>query len=68
MVDLSTAIRLDPSESLPYLNRGGVWLEKHDVDRAIKDLNKAIALDPQCDGAHLFAHERACSSISSIKP
>ena len=46
MGDLSEAIRLNSKHALTYSNRGWVYLQKNELDRALKDLNEAIRLDP----------------------
>lgn len=46
IIDLSEAIRLQPTESTYYGNRGGCWNRKQEWDRAIADFNAAIRLKP----------------------
>jgi lipoprotein NlpI len=46
MRDYDAALRLNPHYAHAYNNRGIVFLEMGDVDRAIEDFNKAIAEDP----------------------
>ena len=45
--DYNEAIRLDPSNSVAYSNRGGIWNLKKDFEKAIADFNEAIRLAPQ---------------------
>jgi tetratricopeptide (TPR) repeat protein len=40
----SSSIR---NSALPYFNRGVAYAKKGDLDRAIRDLDKSIALDPK---------------------
>jgi tetratricopeptide (TPR) repeat protein len=40
------AIQLDPAYAFAYHNRGEVWKDKGDFDRAIADYGKAIGFDP----------------------
>jgi tetratricopeptide (TPR) repeat protein len=47
MSDYNEAIRLDPKQANAYNNRGLVWHDKGDLDRAIGDHNEAIRLDPK---------------------
>jgi serine/threonine protein kinase len=42
----TTAISLDPQNSISYNNRGTAYYEKGNYDQAIKDYSKAIELNP----------------------
>lgn len=43
--DLSTAIELDPEDSSNYIQRGGVYQEKNQIELAAADFNKAVQID-----------------------
>jgi len=47
IVACTEAIRSNPSDAVLYLNRGGEYASKNELDLAIADFNKAIELDPQ---------------------
>jgi len=49
---LNKAISLDPKYGDAYNNRGLVWLDKGDYDRAMADYTKAIELDPRDSTAY----------------
>ena len=52
--DYSEVIRLDPGNTMAYLNRGKIfWWVKKEYDRALKDLDEAIRLDPRKSVAYL---------------
>ena len=38
---------INPKGAVAYLNRGNVWLLKHEYDKAIADYNEAIRIDPR---------------------
>jgi tetratricopeptide (TPR) repeat protein len=46
------AIRLDPRNANPYVNRGFAWYTKGLPDRAIADFDEAIRLDPKFGTAY----------------
>jgi tetratricopeptide (TPR) repeat protein len=46
MADYNEAIRVNPTHFLPFSNRGLIYLDKKDFDRAIADFNEAIRLNP----------------------
>ena len=46
LADDNKAIRLDPTQSAVYHNRGAVFFLKRDFDKAIADYTEAIRLDP----------------------
>jgi tetratricopeptide (TPR) repeat protein len=46
IADLTEAIRLDPTYSAYYSNRGRTYNAKKEYDRAILDLNESIRLNP----------------------
>jgi tetratricopeptide (TPR) repeat protein len=50
--DLDTAIRLNPSFSAAFLNRGVAYGLRDEHDRAIADLTEAIRLDPTFAAAY----------------
>ena len=41
------AIQLDANYALAYYDRGVAYFNKHDYDRALRDLTQAIKLDPK---------------------
>ena len=47
MMDFDQAIALDPRFADAYNNRGTVWKDRGDLNRAIADFNQAIKLNPQ---------------------
>ena len=47
MADLNEAIRLNPREPFPYLNRGVIYGRKGDHARAIADYGEAITRNPK---------------------
>ena len=49
--DFDEAIRLDPTNSLPFYYCGDSWSAKREYDKAIKDYDEAIRLDPKNDYA-----------------
>jgi tetratricopeptide (TPR) repeat protein len=55
-----TRIRLTPSLPAGYANRGDIYRQKGDLDRAIADLDEALRLDPSITSAYTnrgLAHE-----------
>ena len=49
--DLTQAIALSPRNAYLYYNRGTIYAQRSDYDRAIEDFSKAIELDPQLSEA-----------------
>jgi tetratricopeptide (TPR) repeat protein len=49
---LKTAIRLDPTLGLAYLELGIIDSQQKDIPKAISDLQQAIAVTPQLEQAH----------------
>src|SRR5436305_13963893 len=47
IAECTEAIRLDPKNDLPYLNRGGAYSLKGEHDKAIADFDQAIRLNPK---------------------
>jgi tetratricopeptide (TPR) repeat protein len=47
MADYDQAIGLNPKYARAYHNRGSVWGNKGDLDRAIADYDQAIRFDPK---------------------
>jgi tetratricopeptide (TPR) repeat protein len=47
LADYNEAIRVEPTRSFVYNNRGLAWSDKKDYDKAISDYNEAIRLDPR---------------------
>ena len=47
IADYNEAIRLNPEEPSPYLNRGVAYARKGDKDRAIADYGEAILRNPK---------------------
>jgi tetratricopeptide (TPR) repeat protein len=47
MVDLDEAIRLNPSHSFSYADRGSLYRMRGDLARALTDLNIAVRLNPE---------------------
>ena len=47
----SEAIQRDPKYSFAYIGRGDVYLAKGDLDRALRDYECALRLDPANDAA-----------------
>src|SRR5579872_388367 len=47
------AIRLDPLSSASFNNRGALWAEMKQVDKARMDYSEAIRLDPRCFAAFI---------------
>ena len=52
MADDDEAIRLHPRDTAAYYNRGNVWSDKGEYDRAIADYDQAIRLNPRDAAAH----------------
>jgi len=52
--DFTTAIRLEPKNSLAYLYRGVVRIRVEEFVSALSDLNTYIELNPENDYAYLF--------------
>jgi len=50
---LDEAVRLHPKSANAYLERGNGHLTDAEVDNALSDFNKAIALDPRCARAYI---------------
>jgi tetratricopeptide (TPR) repeat protein len=46
MADYDEAIRLNPKDAHCHNNRGNLWSDKGDLDRAIADYSEAIRIDP----------------------
>ncbi len=46
IADLDEAIRLDPTKSVAYTNRGHAWNEKGEYEKAIADLDEALRRKP----------------------
>jgi tetratricopeptide (TPR) repeat protein len=53
LADYSEAIRLEPS-ALLYQERGSVYVQQHQFQRALDDENTAIRLDPSTGLAYFF--------------
>eukprot|EP00854_Cymbomonas_tetramitiformis_P021104 gene21104-25340_t len=49
----SQAIAADPKAPLPYTKRAAAYLQKHENDKALRDLNEAVELDPNMISAYL---------------
>ena len=47
ITECTEAIRLDPKNDLPYLNRGSAYSLKGEHDKAIADFDEAIRLNPK---------------------
>jgi lipoprotein NlpI len=52
ITDFSEAIRLNPLNTLAYINRGKAYQEQGELDRAIADYSEAIRLRPSSATAH----------------
>jgi tetratricopeptide (TPR) repeat protein len=50
--DFNEAIKIDPNNSLAYLDRGNVYYDTDQFDKALDDYNKALELDPDCAMAY----------------
>lgn len=48
------AVHKSPNKGRPYNNRGYAYMERHDLDSAIRDFNKAITLDPDSDAGYYY--------------
>jgi len=46
MTDFNQTLRLNPNHALAYKNRGRVYFDRKDYDKAIADFEKAMQLDP----------------------
>jgi tetratricopeptide (TPR) repeat protein len=46
LTDYDQAVRLNPNFDAAYYNRGVVYQEKDEYDRAISDFDRAIRLNP----------------------
>ncbi len=54
LVELNTAISLDPTYPFSYLNRGGYYLDRKMYDSAIKDFQTVLSLMPNYTKAWYF--------------
>ena len=52
LAECNKAIEADPDNATLYVNRGRVWLAKHDADRALDDFNEAVRLDVNLANAY----------------
>lgn len=52
LMDLSAAIRLEPGNAYLLYNRGNVYVQRKDYERAIADYNAAIAIDSRLAEAY----------------
>jgi len=50
----SDAVRKSPDKARPYNNRGYAYLKKGEADLALRDLDKAISLDPVSDAGYYY--------------
>ena len=50
--DLSDAIQLAPQNAYLYYNRGNLYAQRNDYQRAIDDYTKAIELEPELAEAY----------------
>ena len=53
------SIKLNPNYALAFYNRGIVYYDKREFDRASQDLNQAIKLNPNYAGAF---HDRGITN------
>jgi tetratricopeptide (TPR) repeat protein len=70
IAECTEAIRLDPKNDLPHLNRGSAYVLKGEHDKAIADFNQAIRLDPKNDAPYsnrAAAHAAKGSYSEAIK-
>ncbi len=49
---LNDAIKIDPSEPAPRIQRAGAYLIKHDLDKALSDCEAALKQDPKSAEGH----------------
>lgn len=50
-----SAIKADPSDYLAYYNRGTIYLQsKYDINKAIKDIDKSLELNPEYMDSYLI--------------
>src|SRR5205823_5192713 len=47
LADCNEALRLDPTFTLSFWNRGVIRAEQHEFDRALADHNEALRIDPK---------------------
>ena len=52
ITDLTELIKQNPVDASAYFNRGRTYGQRGDYDRAIKDFDRVIKLDPQNRRAH----------------
>jgi tetratricopeptide (TPR) repeat protein len=53
MADFDQAIQINPDYTEAYTNRGLIWFNKGDYDKAMADYNEAIRLDPAYADAYI---------------
>ena len=51
--ELNETIRLNPEDTVAYINRGFAYYQEGDYDRAIADFDRAIQLDPEDTTAYI---------------
>ena len=52
MAEFNKAISLNPAYAEAYSNRGVVFYENKEYDKALQDYDKAISLDPKLANAY----------------
>lgn len=65
MTLLNEAIRISPNNFKAFYNRGKLYLQLHDYDKAVRDFDKATSIKPEHAAAHTYFGE-ALENIGRI--